>query len=582
MSDASAAAASHREELITGRGVIAGLVAMAFLTIYTLSIALVPIRADNDCWWHVKSGKVIAEEGLPEFDVLSYTASDHEWHNHEWLTQLVMWKAWETGEGMTLGGWRAVILVKSLTLCACYLTLLLLARKLSGSWWIALLLLIVAIGIGRRTFYPRPPVVSNLLLAGLLLLVTSIQEGSWKRHWLWILPPAFALWTNLHGAWMAGVVVLVAMAGQDGVAWLAQRRWKDRTPEWIEGFLSRQPVPVPLWLGVGAATFVGTLCNPYGWKLYELPARVMGDKALVSSIGELMPPDYRFAFDMPLAILLMILMAVWVLLSGKRNTFIRIGELGVFAFFLYQGAMHVRHLLLLSVMMVPLGARVLGEAFRPGTGSSPRRLAIVTVVTALWATMVLSNWPQQMSYPSRNRSYIRDRTGYEEWRYPKALCDFVELANLEGRMYNENHYAGYLIWRWSPETHRVFSDPRFDIFGGKIWREEVTVSQGFMPQPGENWYSWSDVLDKWDIQWAIVQSPLNRHDKQGRPDSEQGLLEQRMARPDSGWRLVADWSSLPRSVSGFQIWVRDTEENALMIRRALRMFQTTYGRKISP
>lgn len=549
-----------------GQERLIGLLAALLLTLLAFSVALVPIRADNDCWWHVKTGQYIAQHGLPTHDVFSYTAADHEWHNHEWLTQWLMWKVWEKGDGARLGGWRAVILSKSLVLWLCYLCLLLLARRISGSWAIALLVTVMAIDAGRRTFYPRPPVVSNLLLACELMLLIGARQRWWSRWWLAALPPLFALWANLHGAWMAGLVVLGAFFVDDAVT----------SHPRAQRFLERAPGALPLraWGALLAGCMLATLANPFGYKLYLLPSRVLSDRDLVASISELQPPNWRF---MAVLIATLALTAAALLVLAVRSwqarrllVPMRLAEWGIYAFFLHQGVNHVRHLLLFSVMMVPLAALLFGAVRRELLGTEeqrPRRLRWIEgtffALALLFAAATLRTWPEGQTYPFRNRLYAAIPEGYIRANYPADACDFVELVGFEGRMFNENSYAGYLVWRLSPEKHLVFSDPRFDIFGGAIWREELIAATGFEPEPGEDIASWREVLDRWQVNWLLI-----RHDSG---------LARRLSNQEQGWVLVADWTRHPRQ-GPWHIWVRDSPENAALIARARRIFDADAGR----
>ncbi|MEO8376841.1 MAG: hypothetical protein ABI579_04155, partial [Candidatus Sumerlaeota bacterium] len=79
---------TEQRSFFCGEGWIAGILAFLFFTAYTFCVAIVPIRADNDCWWHVKTGQYIHEHGIPKYDVFAYTAADHVWNNHEWLSQV--------------------------------------------------------------------------------------------------------------------------------------------------------------------------------------------------------------------------------------------------------------------------------------------------------------------------------------------------------------------------------------------------------------------------------------------------------------------------------------------------------------
>ncbi len=549
--------------ILSGKSPLCALMAGLIVLLTVLSFGLVPIRADNDCWWHVKSGKILAERGLPKHDVLAYTAADYEWHNHEWLAQLAAWHVYRLGERTTLGGWRTIILATGLVNAAAFLVLLILAARLSGNWWIALLVILVAAGLGRRMFVPRPPAFTNLFLAIQLLVLIGVHEGWFRSRWLAVLPVLFALWANIHGGWLAGLVVLGAFLVQD--IFTAVRSW---VPLPFED--PSHPLPLKLWAILLPACLLGTLFNPYLWQLYELPLRVLSEHALVQSIGELQPPELRYVRDF-----IHFILATILFLAVSRGRRVRLANLALFLFFLLQAFQHVRHLVLLGVVMVPFWSRLAESAFRElatflqecTLALSSRTIHAVVGILALVGALghgafVLRNAPEADSYLVRNRQWLQNREGYVRQSFPAEASDFIELVGFPGALYNENNFAGYLIWRFSPDQHRVFSDSRFDIFGADLWWQEEIVASLY--EGDEERPSWREVLDDWDVQWGITRgrTPLARGLRQGL----------------DGWAVAADFGRLPRQITpDFVLFVRDVPGNAETLNRARRIFETKHG-----
>jgi len=111
----------------------------------------------------------------------------------------------------------------------------------------------------------------------------------------------------------------------------------------------------------------------------------------------------------------------------------------------------------------------------PRSGESPR---------------VVSNWR------------LMQGRAYEPEGYPERVCDFLLAHNYPGRLFNEVYFAGYLIWRLSPEKYQVFTDSRFDVFGGEYQRLAQTIADGVEAtgdRPG-----WRELLDAWDINLVVV------------------------------------------------------------------------------
>jgi hypothetical protein len=529
---------------LDGNGPFAGLVAAIILTLFSFSTALVPIRSDNDVWWHVKTGQYISENGIPQYDVFSYTAADHEWHNHEWLTQVIYWQVWNQAEKAGFGGWRGLILFNAVVLWITIMGGFLLAARLSRNWWAALLVGVLMVAIGRRLFSPRPPVVTNMLLIAELWLLIAVAEGWLRRRWILLLAPMIALWTNLHGGWLAAGVVFAAFLAEQFVAF-----FRTRMPRLPLEHPAQVLKPVPL-MGVGFLLLLATLANPYGYHLYALPARVMSDRHLVSQIGELRPPDFYYVIDFELTFLLTIAFALF---TRHRP---RLFELLIYLFFLHQAIQHVRHLSLFSIMLVPLTARLLGAMITEARASlaewqppcrhrAPQRMAApavgaLAVLLLLWVVInpreggAISRLLTPATYPGRNVQYLSGM-GYVRENFPSTVADFVELADVRGRMWNENNYAGYLIWRLAPER-KVFSDSRFDIFGGDIMRAEQEIAMGNV-----------GLLDRYDVQWVITRSTK---------------VLSLILSEDGDWKLAAQWPE------GWEVWIRDTAANAEMIERA--------------
>ncbi|HBF33143.1 TPA: hypothetical protein DDW35_01140, partial [Candidatus Sumerlaeota bacterium] len=129
-------------------------------------LAFFPLRSSSDEWWHLKTGQWIVEHNyqLPTNDIFSYTSADYEWDNHEWLIETGMYLLYRWGEAHEIGGWSLIILVKAFLVTATFLLLgCFLSQRAGGGkrgFWIGIFLTLIAASVGKRMFWPRPPVVS--------------------------------------------------------------------------------------------------------------------------------------------------------------------------------------------------------------------------------------------------------------------------------------------------------------------------------------------------------------------------------------------------------------------------------------
>jgi len=608
--------------------------------IVCLTLTLVPLRASHDEWWHLKSGRYIEENGLPRNDVFTYTAASYRWVNHEWLAQVTLWRVYRLGEVEGLGGVRAVIVFKAAWIAAAYLAFGGFLGRAAGVPAAGALAAAMTAALSRRTLFPRPPFLTYGLLALTYAALLAGRRRGTAPGWLLLLIPLFALWANLHGGFLAGLVVVGAF-------------WLEAVADWALAAWRLEPTaPARRALGWMSAVLAGcvlaTAATPYGFQLLEvgrMTTRVVSDPFLRGRIGELLPPDWRFVWALDAALLATVLTALrptrrwgwvgalgtlavaavilrggpWAMRqSGATDSFVQAWAvvsrqaiaavgLGVTAarskerlglapalialFFAFQGIEHVRHLPLFGVAAAPLLVHGGADWVRAGVerwdwtwrGAGPlwiwekgrlemrrRRLKWLEQASLTWLLSFVglylflpeeaaSLWTgrrsgvplgdrlRARSLLDRNWDLLRPappdpihEPGTERYpapAYPKAAVDFLIQAQPPGRLFNGGNYAGYLIWRLSPEKYQVFTDNRFDIYGGDFLRDEAIVLEAFPGDPAEGIPAWGDVLRRWQIRTLFIPAdcPLQR------------VLEGQSQGSSARWRSI--WND-----GAFAIW----------------------------
>lgn len=595
---------------------------MALAVAFTLSFT--PLRASHDEWWHLKTGKIIDESGLPENDVFTYTAEAIPWHNHEWLTQVAMWRVYRWGEISGAGGVRALIAFKTLLVVAAFAGLGAWMAARTGAPAISCFSAALACGVARRTLYPRPPFVSYALMALTLGAMMSWRDRRLSRAagaaLLLCAPPLFALWSNLHGGFVAGLVIMGAFSADAGAAWALALWRKEPTREPLIRFLSISAATL--------ASFAATLANPSGFEIYALIPRVMNDPILTRMIFELQPPDWRFVWALDAAAVAVILAAIrprragqwwpalavvavylmlaralpsfagWnaergrdvvfilatVVLAARSKQGLGLPFAMLLPFFAHQAIHHVRHLPLLGVVLVPALAHGLtdwvrsaafgydgywraGEpvSWRPEERERRMRKYLGGAEIAAACALAIAAafylfWPGEAYYFVRpepgsggNAAASGGRSaalrgpshlglnlallGGEQLQrgaYPVEAVDYLIAVNPPGRLWNAGNYAGYLIWRLAPEKYKLFTDNRYDIYGGRFVPEQEIVLQG-AESPGADW---REVLKKWNVRTIFI--PVD------------APLRARLAL-DPGWREIY-------KDRAFCIWTRESTD----------------------
>jgi hypothetical protein len=162
-----------------------------------------------DLFMHLAVGRWIWEHGaVPRDDVFSYTSPEEPFIAHSWLAELIFYGV-DGFHGLVGFGVLRFALVSMALVFAVRVALIFKAPRS------ALMLLapfVLGIMWGRLEF--RPYLFTSALLACQLWLTVSVHTGARSRHWLWVLPPVFALWINLHGGWVQGLAMLVVIGGR--------------------------------------------------------------------------------------------------------------------------------------------------------------------------------------------------------------------------------------------------------------------------------------------------------------------------------------------------------------------------------
>jgi hypothetical protein len=157
--------------------------------------------ADPDLWGHLAFGRLILmHRHLPVRDIYSYSAAGLPWHDHEWLSEVVLALCWNR---------FGVVGLKLMKLAATAATMTLLSMG-AGETGAPIPLQLVVVTTGAVALAPmmqfRPQLFDFVALSALLLL---LARDSYRRAGrLWIAIPMFALWANLHGGFIVGLAAL--------------------------------------------------------------------------------------------------------------------------------------------------------------------------------------------------------------------------------------------------------------------------------------------------------------------------------------------------------------------------------------
>ncbi len=443
---------------------------------------------DSDLWWHLRTGEEILQSGKPILtDLYSFTRYGSPWINHSWLGQVVLAGLYRLGGYTTL-----TALVAGLAT----LSLMLMYRQMSAPpLWRAVVIILAGL-VCAPLWTARPQLFSLALFAVLLTLLPAFRAE--RLSPFFVLPPLFALWSNLHGGYALGFLLLGAtLAGQVMERWLT-------------------PAQAPSWRGIAhlagasALGFLAVALNPNGVNMWKIPFQTVGVQVLQQAIPEWASPDFHDLTQQPFLWMLAGLLLALGVSRQRRNAETLLPVLLFTATALMARRNFAPFALAAAPLLASAGWEALQTAFAPlspylkrySGGSRPvraslrRSINLASVVVLAFAAFLKAGL---VSHPALVEGAIRQH-------YPADAAAWIAWHRPTGNLFNEYAWGGYLIWRL-PQVP-VFVDGRTDLFGDDLlneWLTIVTADEG-----------WQNALEKHDIQMALISpdAPLRRALKQ--------------------------------------------------------------------
>jgi fluoride ion exporter CrcB/FEX len=410
------------------------------LTLLAMTIAAAVRTCDSDLWGHIRFGQeILSRRHLVLQDPYSYSAFGHLWRDHEWLSEVIMALLYKNFGIVGLKLWK-------ITFSGATLALLSLCVAETGApARLQLALLAVAAVAMTPLIQIRPQLFTFVLFAAMLaLLARHNYRGSAP---LWVAIPLMALWANLHGGFMIGIVTLWVYAGITGLEDIVDGRPRDRA--------------IRLSLMAVCGT-LATLATPYGTNTWIAVIHALRNPFTRSIIEDWKPPiaiirsgghvNYVYAYFCLHALSLMTALAVSCSLTRSREDL----PLVAIAAIMSVGAfVAVRNLPLAAISCAAPVARhtaLLQASKRPrssvqtvGSFSSRTRwlialfaVALVVVRTGLFSNLLRADQP-----------------------YPSGAVEFMRRYGLHGNLLCYFNWGEYLIWHLAPSS-KVFIDGRYD------------------------------------------------------------------------------------------------------------------------
>ncbi|MBR0756175.1 hypothetical protein JQ604_28705 [Bradyrhizobium jicamae] len=381
----------------------------------------VRLLADSDTYWQISVGQWIFDHrALPTVDIYSFTRTGEPWLSSSWLAQVLYATAYD------LAGWTGPVVLAAASVAGAFALLNhILGRRMPATH--ACVVTLAALVLSVQHLLARPHV---LVMPVMIAWAYGLMSASERRVMpsLWLLP-VIALWANLHGGFVFGLVLVGGFALD--ALWNAER--------------SQRIATALRWAAFGIAALIACCATPYGWNSILASRKILDLGELLHLIYEWMPADFSHLSAFELAVLTLIGGALYggVKLSPPRIALV----LGL----LHMALSHVRNteifaLLLPIVVLTPVTAQF---SLQPG------KLVKLKPVVALVLVGLLGAWTSVLA--------ASQPIAPPQVQSPAAAVDALMARNPK-RIFNDLPFGGYLIWRQIP----VFIDGRAELYGEKF------------------------------------------------------------------------------------------------------------------
>lgn len=410
---------------------------LLIIAVWALFFIKALIAVDTDFGWHLKVGELMLTQGIPAADPFSYTMPNYQFIDHEWLTDVGIAEIFPS-----TGFWGLALIFTVLAIASILLVINLRSIKTFGIPVLMTSLILLFFGGSR------PQVITWFFLALILWIIFRSENWDKLKYWL---PLLFLIWANLHGGFVAGLVVL----GVVTTCRLIQTR-NFKLSDWM----------------ILIASILVSLINPYGLDLWKEIFVSLNDSHLRLAINEWSPAFFRFD------LVFISLLALSIFLTFRVRKKLSLAEIILYLFFTISALSSNRNIPLWALFVLFLTFKFLPQILDslpkgPTAENAFQRVYLGAFVFTIFAT---------------GFSLFDSVSGILKFRvnnyYPVEALTFIKNNQVRHELFAPYTWGGYLIWQL-PE-YKVYIDGRMpswenarimkeyeDLLNNRIGFEEI-------------------------------------------------------------------------------------------------------------
>lgn len=412
---------------------------------------------DNSFLWHLRTGGLILDHGIPRTDPYSFTAAGTHWIAQSWLAEL-MYAVLERSIGD-----HAIRIAVGIAGACIAVFLFRVAFRTADDRVRGLAIAIPALACSFTVRSERP-LWFGLALLGALVFTVEVPDSFLGRHARVVVPVVMWLWVNTHGTFALGFAYLaLTLVGR-----------------WLDGASPRSGRERDLFIATAIAA-VAIFVNPYGPSLVLFPVALMGRSKVLNNVAEWQSVDLHSLTGL--------FYAFWLFLTviALARSKPRRGDVLMSVVFLALGWWAVRNVAIAVAVTVPVVGRAVRPQRQPDAApiDHEERYGTATpflvVLVCLVSVLLVARAAVQPDFNLK--------------RYPVSALHALDVEHrLGGRLLTTDAWAGYVIYKYWPEQH-VFFDDRYDMYPIAL-TDAYNKVLGLKP-------GWEQVLDTYRIDIVV-------------------------------------------------------------------------------
>jgi len=426
---------------------------IAIIGLAILHACLQAGEIQSDTLFHIKTGEWIIVNGkIPHADIFSWTIPNSHWIAHEWLWELLAYLFY-----YKLGNWGTFLLSSVGVIMYAIFLWEILKRRCSIP--VSAVILILAL-ISLSPFWcARPHVIAYGLFALTMYILFTAKESPRR---LWLLPIITAIWVNMHGSVIPGIMLIIGFC--------------------FFSVVNLGPLSGVNYNKLGILSLLviaSTTLNPNGLKIWEYVFFTISNENFSKYITEWFSPNFQNSSMFLGMFLLLILIVAVSVKKDKSFLFEGILTAATCAMWLYS-TRHMPYFVFCGSLLLSstIGSyRVKKIVLRP--------ISIILAMCLIVLNIASPDWVKK---------------DYYQEIFPVKAVDYMHRENLTKNVFNLYYWGGYLIFKDIP----VFVDGRADIYEAS----EKNVFKDYLDATNlretKKVKDPMDVLKKWNVNVVLI------------------------------------------------------------------------------